>query len=329
MTTQSHSANAWQPTANIETLKQRAQIIQQIRQFFFSRKVLEVETPSLSQHGVTDLHLENLTAHYRGPGFAAGVDLYLQTSPEFAMKRLLAAGSGCIFQLAKAFRDDEFGRQHNPEFTMLEWYRVGFDRAQLMNEVADLVKAVLKVPHCDAYTYQQLFLTHLQLDVLTCSFADLTNKLQQIERADIIDLADDKTGLLQVMFAELIEPNIAVDVPCFVYHFPAEQASLARLNKDDPRVAERFELYYKGIELANGFDELTNADEQLKRFEHDNVLRVNNGKAAKSIDMRLIAALNAGLPQCSGVALGVDRLIMLALGAKSIEEVIAFPLTRC
>lgn len=329
MTNQTKISINWQPTASIEMLQKRARILKQIRQFFYARNVLEVETPSLSQHGVTDLHLENLSARYTGPGFAKGVDLHLQTSPEFAMKRLLAAGSGCIFQLAKAFRDDEFGRQHNPEFTMLEWYRVEFNRAQLMGEVAELVKAVLNVPHCDAFTYQQLFLSHLQLDVLTCSFYDLSQKIHELNRQDILELADDKTGLLQVIFAELIEPKIAQDVPCFVYHFPAEQASLARLNSDDPRVAERFELYFKGIELANGFDELTNADEQLKRFEHDNALRLTHGKTAKSIDMRLIAALNAGLPQCSGVALGVDRLIMLALGASSIEEVIAFPLTRC
>ncbi|EWH10062.1 poxB regulator PoxA [Catenovulum agarivorans DS-2] len=329
MTTRTNSATHWQPSANIATLKQRARIISQIRQFFANRNVLEVETPSLSQHGVTDLHLDNLTTHYGGAGFAQGVDLYLQTSPEFAMKRLLAAGSGCIFQLAKAFRDDEFGRQHNPEFTMLEWYRVGFSRVDLMNEVAELVKLVLNVPHCKAYTYQQLFIEYLQLDPLACNVKQLTDKLQQLQRTDIVEIADDKTSLLQIMFAEFIEPKMAQDAPCFVYHFPAEQASLARLNQQDQRVAERFELYYRGIELANGFDELTNANEQLERFEQDNQLRMQYGKCAKSIDMRLIAALNAGLPQCSGVALGVDRLIMLALGATGIEEVIAFPLTRC
>ncbi|WP_017443695.1 elongation factor P--(R)-beta-lysine ligase [Gayadomonas joobiniege] len=321
--------NQWQPSASIEFLRQRAAVIRQIREFFWQRDVLEVETPSLARFGVSDVHLENLNTQYKGPGHPDGLRLHLQTSPEYAMKRLLAAGSGSIFQICKAFRDDESGRYHNLEFSLLEWYRPGFTAHQLMAETSALVSQVLQVPTADIITYQQAFLAQLDIDPLTANVAELKALLCQHKLADLAALTEDKHTLLQWIFSQLIEPVIAQNQPCFIYQFPAEQASLAKLSPQDPRVAERFELYYQGIELANGFDELTCAKQQQARFEADNGRRRQLNKAEKPIDSYLLQALAAGLPQCSGIALGLDRLIMLATGAEHINQVLAFPLDRC
>ena len=318
----------WQPSASIENLKTRASLLKTIRDFFYARNVMEVETPSLSQASVTDIHLASFSTQFVGPGFAKGLPLYLQTSPEFAMKRLLAAGSGAIFQLAKAFRNEEAGRHHNPEFTMLEWYRPGFNAAQLMDEIDDLMTAVVGSEKAERISYQQAFITHLACDPLTASIEELTQlaKLQGFDH--IAEQENDKDTLLQLLFCMCIEPKIGQQTPCFVYHFPASQAALAKLNKDDNRVAERFELYFKGMELANGFDELTEADEQRQRFIDDNNKRKAQSLAEVTVDERFLAALSHGLPQCSGVALGVDRLLMLALNAKRISDVIAFDVER-
>lgn len=318
----------WQPSASIENLKTRASLLKTIRDFFYARNVMEVETPSLSQASVTDIHLASFSTQFVGPGFAKGLPLYLQTSPEFAMKRLLAAGSGAIFQLAKAFRNEEAGRHHNPEFTMLEWYRPGFNAAQLMDEIDDLMTAVVGSEKAERISYQQAFITHLACDPLTASIEELTQlaKLQGFDH--IAEQENDKDTLLQLLFCMCIEPKIGQQTPCFVYHFPASQAALAKLNTDDNRVAERFELYFKGMELANGFDELTEADEQRQRFIDDNNKRKAQSLAEVTVDERFLAALSHGLPQCSGVALGVDRLLMLALNAKRISDVIAFDVER-
>lgn len=318
----------WQPSASIENLKARASLLKTIRDFFYARNVMEVETPSLSQASVTDIHLASFSTQFVGPGFAKGLPLYLQTSPEFAMKRLLAAGSGAIFQLAKAFRNEEAGRHHNPEFTMLEWYRPGFNAAQLMDEIDDLMTAVVGSEKAERISYQQAFITHLACDPLTASIEELTQlaKLQGFDH--IAEQENDKDTLLQLLFCMCIEPKIGQQTPCFVYHFPASQAALAKLNTDDNRVAERFELYFKGMELANGFDELTEADEQRQRFIDDNNKRKAQSLAEVTVDERFLAALSHGLPQCSGVALGVDRLLMLALNAKRISDVIAFDVER-
>ncbi|MFY8352532.1 elongation factor P--(R)-beta-lysine ligase [Pseudoalteromonas sp. SSM20] len=318
----------WQPSASIENLKARASLLKTIRDFFNARNVMEVETPSLSQASVTDIHLASFSTQFVGPGFAKGLPLYLQTSPEFAMKRLLAAGAGAIFQLAKAFRNEEAGRHHNPEFTMLEWYRPGFNAAQLMDEIDDLMIAVVGSEKAERISYQQAFITHLQCDPLTASIRDLTQLAKQQGFDHIAEQENDKDTLLQLLFCMCIEPKIGQQTPCFVYHFPASQAALAKLNTDDKRVAERFELYFKGMELANGFDELTEADEQRQRFIDDNNKRKAQGLAEVTVDERFLAALSHGLPQCSGVALGVDRLLMLALNAKRISDVIAFDVER-
>ncbi|CAK4069929.1 elongation factor P--(R)-beta-lysine ligase [Vibrio sp. 16] len=318
----------WQPTASVEQLRQRAHLLNQIRQFFLERDVLEVDTPAMSHATVTDVHLHTFQTEFVGPGYADGSKLYFMTSPEFHMKRLLAAGSGCIYQINKAFRNEENGRYHNPEFTMLEWYRVGFDHHQLMDEMDDLLQLVLKCGAAERMTYQQAFMDVLGVCPLEGSMQELKVVAAKLGLSDIAEPEDDRDTLLQLLFSIGVEAKIGQKTPAFVYDFPASQAALAKINRQDPRVADRFELYFKGIELANGFHELDNPKEQLKRFEQDNAKRVEMGLEPQPIDHNLIAALESGLPECAGVALGVDRLIMLAIGCDHIDQVTAFPFPR-
>jgi len=319
---------SWQPTLTWQNAQKRAEIIQQIRQFFAERNVIEVETPALSQGTVTDIHLDAFVCKYNfltNSSTEHSVNLYLQTSPEFHMKRLLASGYGCIYSIAKAFRHEEAGRHHNPEFTLLEWYRIGFNQFDLMSEVSELLKTILGVTKPIFTSYQDIFISRVGIDPLTTSFDELVAVLTQHNKADdwLIKQHDCDT-LLQFIFTEIIEPTIGINEPCFVYNFPRQQASLAKVSEQDVRVAERFECYYRGIELVNGFNELTDANEQQKRFDQDNVKRVTQGLPPRSIDENFMAALNHGLPQCSGVALGVDRLVILALRCKHINETISF-----
>ncbi len=290
----------WQPTLSWQNAQKRAVVLQKIRAFFAERKVIEVETPALSQGTVTDVYLDAFECQYNflaDSSSERAVTLFLQTSPEFHMKRLLASGYGCIFQIAKAFRHEESGNNHNPEFTLLEWYRIGFDQFDLMHEVAELLKVVLGGNKALFTSYQDIFIKTVSVDPLIANF-------------------------------DVIEPTIGIDEPQFVYDFPVAQASLANRSIDDPRVAQRFECYFKGIELVNGFNELTDATEQVARFEEDNAKRKVQGLVVKPIDKNFIAALKHGLPQCSGVALGVDRLVMLALDIKKISEVQSFSIER-
>lgn len=318
----------WQPTASIEQLKSRAKVIQTIRQFFANRDVLEVDTPAMSHATVTDIHLHTFQTEFVGPGYADGRKLYFMTSPEFHMKRLLAAGSGCIYQICKSFRNEENGRYHNPEFTMLEWYRVGFDHHQLMDEMDELLQLVLGCGYAQRMSYQQAFLTVLGVCPLEASMTELKRVAAELGLSDIAEPEQDRDTLLQLLFSIGVEGKIGQDVPAFVFDFPASQAALAKINPQDPRVADRFEVYFKGIELANGFHELDNPAEQLKRFEEDNLKREEMGLAPQPIDHHLIEALKAGLPDCAGVALGIDRLIMLSLGCDHIDQVTAFPFPR-
>ncbi|MGR5066028.1 elongation factor P--(R)-beta-lysine ligase [Photobacterium sp. DNB22_13_2] len=317
----------WQPTAPLPQLKQRAAILAMIRHFFAQREVLEVDTPAMSQATVTDIHLHTFQTTFVGPGFADGQQLYLMTSPEFHMKRLLAAGSGAIYQICKSFRNEESGRFHNPEFTMLEWYRPGFDHHALMDEMDDLLQLVLGSGPAERMTYQQTFIDVLGVCPLEGSMAELKVVAANLGLADIAELEQDRDTLLQLLFSVGVEAKIGQQVPAFVYDFPASQAALAQINPKDSRVAERFEVYFKGIELANGFHELSDGDEQLSRFEADNRKREEMGLTPQPIDMHLIEALRAGFPDCAGVALGVDRLIMLSLGVDHIDQVSAFPIT--
>jgi len=323
----------WQPTLTWEYAQKRAYVLQQIRQFFNERNVIEVETPALSQGTVTDVHLEAITCRYNFLSDSSSehtTNLYLQTSPEFHMKRLLASGYGCIFQIAKAFRHEEAGRHHNPEFTLLEWYRLGFDHYKLMNEVSELLKTVLDCLEPTQTTYQNLFIELIGVDPLIATREQLLKVIQQHNKiSEWLTVEQDTDILLQFIFSEIIEPHIGNESPCFVYNFPRSQASLAKICSDDNRVSQRFECYFHGLELVNGFNELTDVDDQFERFQKDNKQRKILALEERVIDNNFIKALSQGLPPCSGVALGIDRLIMLALKVDHIEQVISFPIERC
>lgn len=313
----------WRPSASIATLRRRATLIAHIRHFFAERDILEVETPAMSQASVTDRHLRSFKTHLTRPGSLESVPLYLTTSPEYHMKRLLAAGSGPIFQLSRSFRDEEWGDWHNPEFTLLEWYQFG-DLSQLMACVEQLLVTLLACQSAERLSYQQLFQHTIGLDPLTTNREQLQAAAAHYHLSLELQQEQDHDTLLQLLFSVAIEPQLGRDRPLFITDFPASQAALAQINPQDPRVAERFELYYQGVELANGFHELRDAEEQRRRFQQDNQQRQREGLPLQPIDHRLLAALQAGLPDCSGVALGVDRLLMLALGVPHIQSVIAF-----
>ena len=324
----------WQPTATLEVLRLRARMLQRLRAFFLERDVLEVETPVLSAAATPDPALASLSTRYTGPLFPAGQAFYLQTSPEFPMKRLLAAGSGSIYQLCKVFRDGEAGRLHNPEFTMLEWYRVDFDHHQLMTEVESLVRHCIDdhVPlvKSEMLTYQEVFQRHLQLDPHTATaqeFAAVAHRHRIHPPADLF-AHHDVAIWRDLLLTHVIEPHLGQGRLTFLHDFPASQASLARVRPGQPPLAERFELYWQGVELANGFHELADPAEQRIRFERQQHVRIASGLPVQPLDERLLAALTAGLPDCSGVALGFDRLVLLASGARQLDEVMAFPWTR-
>jgi lysyl-tRNA synthetase class 2 len=315
----------WHPTAPLANLKARAELLKRLRAFFAMRDVMEVSTPVLATAGVTDPFIDNFTSSFEHGTTGQDETLYLQTSPEYAMKRLLAAGCEHIYQIGPAFRHEGYGCYHNPEFTMLEWYRSGFDMPMLIAEVAELLKLTLDVPTVEVISYQQAFLQNTGLDPLKASkdeWLDYAKDKGLSLHGDINTL--DKDDILQLVFATYIEPEFANASPVIVSHFPASQAALATINQDDPRTANRFEAYYQGIELANGFHELTDADEQRKRFINDNEKREALGLPNAKTDERFLAALNAGLPDCAGVALGVDRLLMLITQSDKISDVLPF-----
>ncbi len=323
----------WRPAADLEILRLRARLLAQIRAFFAVRGVLEVDTPALSAGGATDPHLHSFIIRYNGPSLEPSQRLYLHTSPEFPMKRLLAAGSGPIYQIAKAFRNGEAGRRHNPEFTLLEWYRPGFDHHQLMDEAAELVTALLSdclpLSASERLSYREVFLRHLKLDPhrATVEILAACAEAQGLFPPPNMP-GDDPNPWLDLLLSHGIEPKLGQGQLTFIYDYPAAQAALAQIRPGDPPLAERFELYVNGIELANGFHELGDPDEQRRRFKLDNQARAAQGLPAVTIDERLLAALAAGLPDCAGVALGFDRLLMIAAGKSSLQEVIAFPIER-
>lgn len=318
----------WQPSAELDVLRKRAEIIGNIRQFFHSRNVMEVETPVLSRHAVTDIHLHSFHTEFVSPISPNAETLYLTTSPEFAMKRLLCAGSGPIFQLCKSFRNEEAGRYHNPEFTMLEWYRTGFDDRALMDEVDQFMQDIVFTAKAQRMSYQSAFQQFLGIDPLAISLDELKEVSSELGFVDIAKDENNPDTLLQLLFCEKIENQIGKKCPCFVYDFPASQAALAQIDVDNPKVARRFELYFQGIELANGFYELADAEEQLSRFTADNNQRQQLNLPEMPVDKDLIGALHNGLPDCAGVALGIDRLLMLALGKQKIADVMSFNVTK-
>ena len=300
-------------------MKARAELYAQLRAFFMSRGVLEVETPVLSKSGATDPHLESLQVDQ-------DKTYYLQTSPEFAMKRLLASGIGDIYQLCKSFRRNEVGTRHNPEFTMLEWYRLGFSLEELMSEIYDLVSDVLDLPPgYRVVTYKKAFNDGLAINPFHESLSSLQKMC--IQEANYEGPLLDRDGCLDLLLSYCIEPSLGVDEPCFLVDYPESQAALARIlvDEDGDRVGKRAELYIRGIELANAYDELTDAAEQGRRFDEDLRRRTELGLASVNPDMQLLQALEHGIPACAGVALGIDRLLMLKVGASSLANVIAFP----
>ncbi len=320
----------WHPTASLKLIRARADLLASIRSFFHKKEVMEVETPICSRYGNTDPSIESFQTCYIGPGAASGLPLYLHTSPEFPMKRLLAAGSGSIYQICKVFRNGEAGRLHNPEFSMLEWYRLGFDHHQLMEEVAELVNSLLPKPReIQKMSYAELFEQWFEINPHKATADDLQRCAIKcgIESAQQLDIQD-SDGWLNLLLTHKIEPKLGQDKLFFLYDYPASQASLAKISVATPAVAERFELYIDGIELANGFHELTNAKSQRYRFEEDLEQRSLLGQPTLPLDEALLDALTAGMPDCAGVALGLDRLLMIITSTQQLEQTLTFPIDR-
>ena len=306
-------------------------MLEDIRGFFFAKGVMEVETPLLCRGTGTDPNLAFFHSHYHFTPQER--TLYLQTSPEFAMKRLLAAGSGSIFQICKAFRNGEQGRLHNPEFTILEWYRMGYNLEQLMDEIEALLQGLLtKTSFSEAserFRYADVFQNQTGIDPLVFSLVDYRNCARDNNLLEAEQLCGQDHALwLDFLFSHLVQPQLGKNTLCLVYGFPACQASLARLNSEDPRVAERVEVFVQGIELGNGFFELTDPVIQEQRFDNELAQRQQDGLPVPGKDMRFLSALKSGLPDCAGMALGLDRLLLIMSGHSAIENVLAFPISR-
>lgn len=323
----------WMPACDVEHLRLRAEVLSKIRVFFEQRSVLEVETPLLCHATGTDPQLDFFSSYYHGMPNETGMkdkEMYLQTSPEFAMKRLLAAGSGSIFQICKAFRNGESGRFHNPEFTILEWYRLGFSLDQLMDEVAELLIQLLK-KQCNTasvhrFSYRELFEQVTGLNPLVfCqkSYADYALKNAISDAISICE--NDHAMWLDLIFSFKVQPVLADQKIAMVYGYPAVQASLARINQENRLIADRFEVFIGGVEIGNGFFELSDAKEQERRFDQEISSRRVNGLPAVKKDKRFLEALQSGLPECSGIALGLDRLLMILANVETLNEVMAFP----
>lgn len=313
----------WRPTAALDVLRRRARMMEDIRAYFRERGVLEVETPQLSHAASTEPHLHSLAVRAGGGG-----ELYLHTSPEYPMKRLLAAGSGPIWQACRVFREGEAGRRHNPEFSLLEWYRPGFTLDQLMDEVAGLVRAVGgPAGTAETMTYREAFERHAGLDPFRAAPGELARCAAR-HGLDAPGADMERSQWQDWLFGALVCPALPAGRPVFITRFPAGQASLARLCDDDPECAERFEFFIGPLELANGYHELADPVEQAARFEADNEARDRAGLPRMPVDRRLLAALAAGLPDCCGVALGLDRLLMALTGADTIGAVMPFPKER-
>ena len=313
----------WKPTASIATLEVRASMLRAARDYFAATRALEVETPTLSASAITDVHIASVSAT------ACGQPRYLHTSPEYAMKRLLAAGCGDIWQICRVYRDGESGRWHNPEFTLIEWYRIGIDHHSLMSDVERLISTMLpparSFDSAERLTYREAVQLHAGVDAFDDPTAVLIARLESAGIDVPGSIRGERDACLDLIMSTIVGPQLGRERLSFVYDYPASQAALARVHG---RIASRFEAYLDGIELANGFHELGAAQEQRERFEADLAERARKGLPAMPIDERFLAALEHGLPDCSGVALGFDRLVMCAIGAKHIDDVLAFPFAR-
>jgi elongation factor P--(R)-beta-lysine ligase len=332
MTDDCATLDDFHPTASWESLRLRAEMLRRLREFFDSRGFLEVETPILSADTVVDRHLDPLSVDVSplpgGEGIAAR-RMWLQTSPEFAMKRMLAAGAGRIYQVARVFRQEEIGPLHNPEFTLVEWYQPGEGMDEGTQLTSDLCNAMLERGPAERISYGEAFERYLGVDPHAAdgrALADVARRLGIEAPASLA--AEDRDGWLDLLMVERVQPHLGVERPTLLYDYPASQAALARVRPGNPLVAERFELFVAGIELANGYHELLDPAELRARNARVNAQRRADGKAALPEESRLLAAMEAGLPSAVGVALGFDRLVMLVAGAESIREVIAFPFDR-
>ncbi|MCU7940707.1 MAG: elongation factor P--(R)-beta-lysine ligase [gamma proteobacterium symbiont of Bathyaustriella thionipta] len=331
----------WQPSASFELIKLRADTLRIIRSFFYKNNVLEVDTPTLSGATVPDPFIESFQTRYVPlTQTMSRENFYLHTSPEFPMKRLLAAGSGSIFQISKVFRQGESGKKHNPEFTLLEWYRNDWDHRQLMSEVEQLFTLLLS-PYLDLaetryITYEEAFLEALNINPHTASQQELLACTEKAGLANVLDDDENRDRFLELLFSHIVEPALGTvnkdgqtkQGICFVYHYPASQASLAKTGYHNGQlVAERFEVFINGMELGNGFHELNDEKEQRQRFAKDNQSRKLTGFKEVPMDEYFLQAV-AELPDCAGVAIGIERLLMVMSESKHINDVIAFPFDR-
>ncbi len=319
----------WRPSADLEALRLRARLYALVRGFFAGRGVLEVETPVLSEAGNTEPNIESFTTSFTGHRDAGSPQRWLRTSPEYPLKRLLAAGIGDCYELGRVFRNGEAGGRHNPEFTMLEWYRVGWDHLRLADETVELVQAALALAGRRAEvvstTYRALFLDGAGVDPFAAGDAQLREALGNVG-IDGEGLSRD--DWLDLLMSHRIQPHFPADRITVVHDWPASQCALAKIRPGDPPVAERFELYLGRFELANGYHELTDAAEQEARFRRDLERRAARGALRPPVDARLLAALRAGMPDCAGVALGIERLLMALSGSDRIAPVLAFEFAR-
>ncbi|QCU91171.1 EF-P lysine aminoacylase GenX [Thiomicrorhabdus sediminis] len=319
-----------------QRLQKRSNLLAQVRAFFYARDVLEVDTPILSQAATPDLHLASLTTQVKVPGFKDKQRYYLHTSPEYPMKRLLSEGSGDIFYLGKVFRDGDLSPRHQVEFTMLEWYRLDFSMQDLIDEVVGLLQTVLlpvlaQCAQVEQLTYRQMFAKYAQIeDVFGAGSEQFQHCLAQNGVPEIIGLQDEDTALWeQLVLTEVIEPQLGKSAVSIITHFPARDAALAQLDSENTAQALRFEVFVNGMELANGYQELQDAELYRQRFDESLQQRQQAGLEQVPLDNRLLEALeHYGLPACSGVALGFDRLLLLQQGASRLEEVIAYSLDK-
>jgi lysyl-tRNA synthetase class 2 len=313
------SDKSWQPNASLDIIKKRAALLWQIRDFMDRHDILEVDTPILSHFAVTDPYIQSLvTANI----FEKDTILYLHTSPEYCMKRLLAAGTESIYQIAHVFRDEVAGKRHQTEFTMLEWYRLGFDYLQLMEDVASLLSD-LGIMKPKKMTYAEAFLETTQFNPHTATI----KQLQEIAgKEGWGNDSDDRHALLDFIFSEVVIKKLDMSQPLFIYDYPKCMAALATIKEESPRVAERFELFINGMEIANGFNELCDVNEQRQRFETELESRKEKNLSSVPVDTNFLAALESGLPKTAGVAVGIDRLLMVLSGKNDIKEVITFTL---
>lgn len=332
---------SWRPTADVHTLTRRGEIVWRIRNFFHQRNFIEVQPPIIGHDTVVDLNIEPIRIPANFLGCAAldernrngarasnANELYLQTSPEFSMKRMLAAGMTSIYSIGPVFRAGERGTNHNPEFSMLEWYRLGDGLAAGIAFLDQLIQEVLQLPQAEVLTYQAAFGERVGCDPLDASLAVLAQCGVDAELGVDANWSDDRDTWLDLLFSDLVQPHLGRGRPVIISHYPASQSALAQISREDPRTAERFELFVDGIELANGYHELLDAEELLERNRRIARQRQAAGKPPLPIESRLTAAMRAGIPPCSGCALGLDRLIMVATGKHQIDQVMPFPIER-